>query len=101
MPVTVLAGVHVGCFELFVNEDIHSITDLKGKSVGVNALNSPRICSWRLMAAHVGLDPSKDISWVAEPVGQADASSSSRERSMPSWAFRPSRRNCAPARSAM
>src|SRR6516164_7274396 len=27
--ITVLAGVHVGCFELFANEQVHSIRDLK------------------------------------------------------------------------
>jgi NitT/TauT family transport system substrate-binding protein len=37
-PLTVLAGVHVGCFELFANERIRSIRDLKGKKVGVQAL---------------------------------------------------------------
>src|SRR5215472_1655299 len=30
---TVLAGVHVGCTELFVHEPIRGIGDLKGKSV--------------------------------------------------------------------
>ena len=43
-PITVLAGVHVGCFELFGNEGIRSITDLKGKSVGVQALGRARTC---------------------------------------------------------
>src|SRR6266849_3770499 len=33
--ITVLAGVHVGCFELFANEHIRSIRDLKGKKVGI------------------------------------------------------------------
>ena len=32
--ITMLAGVHVGCFELFANEDIRRIRDLKGKRVG-------------------------------------------------------------------
>jgi NitT/TauT family transport system substrate-binding protein len=33
---TVLAGIHVGCFELFVKEeDIRNVAGLKGKSVGV------------------------------------------------------------------
>jgi NitT/TauT family transport system substrate-binding protein len=32
--VTTLAGVHLGCFELFGSEGIRSITDLRGKSVG-------------------------------------------------------------------
>jgi ABC-type nitrate/sulfonate/bicarbonate transport system substrate-binding protein len=34
-PITVLAGLHPGCFEIFGNKGIHSITDLKGKTVGV------------------------------------------------------------------
>src|SRR5437870_1235079 len=60
-PVTVLAGVHVGCFELFGNEGVHSITDLKGKSVGVQGLGSSPYVFLAAMAAHVGLDPVKDI----------------------------------------
>src|SRR5205807_4480576 len=42
MAVTVLAGLHAGCFELFVNEDVHSIADLRGKAIGVDALGSPQ-----------------------------------------------------------
>ena len=63
-PITVLAGVHVGCFELFGNEAIHSIADLKGKSVGVQGLGSSPYVFLAAMAAHVGLDPVKDIDWV-------------------------------------
>jgi hypothetical protein len=36
--VIVLSGVHVGCFELFGQKDIHGIADLKGKGVGINLL---------------------------------------------------------------
>jgi len=36
--ITLLAGVHVGCFEFFAHEGVRTITDLKGKSVGVQAL---------------------------------------------------------------
>ena len=32
--ITVLTGVHVGCFELFGKESIRGISDLKGKTVG-------------------------------------------------------------------
>ena len=39
-PLVTLAGVHVGCFELFGHEGIRSIADLKGKQVGVLALGS-------------------------------------------------------------
>jgi hypothetical protein len=42
IAVTVLAGVHAGCFELFANEDVHSIADLRGKTIGVDSLNSPQ-----------------------------------------------------------
>jgi NitT/TauT family transport system substrate-binding protein len=63
-PVTVLAGVHVGCFELFGNESVRSITDLHGKSVGVQGLGSSPYLFLAAMAAHVGLDPVKEINWV-------------------------------------
>src|SRR5271166_1496678 len=32
-PIVVLAGVHVGCYELFAKQDIRRITELKGESV--------------------------------------------------------------------
>jgi NitT/TauT family transport system substrate-binding protein len=63
-PVTVLAGVHVGCFEVFANEGIHTITDLKGKSVGVPGLRSPQHVFLTVIASYVGLDPVNDIRWV-------------------------------------
>jgi NitT/TauT family transport system substrate-binding protein len=65
--VTVVAGVHIGCFELFGNESIHSIADLKGKSVGVQGLGSSQHVFTAAMAAYVGLDPAKDIQWVINP----------------------------------
>ena len=36
LPITVLGGVHIGCFELFGNEQIRAITDLKNRTVGVD-----------------------------------------------------------------
>src|SRR6516165_682335 len=66
-PITFLAGVHVGCFELFGNDSIRSIADLNGKSVGVPALGSNQHIFLTAMAAHVGLDPVSDIHWVTDP----------------------------------
>ena len=64
----VLAGIHVGCFELFVKEEgIHNVADLKGKIVGVQDWGSTAHVLVALMAAHVGLDPAKDIHWTADP----------------------------------
>jgi NitT/TauT family transport system substrate-binding protein len=64
LAVTVLAGVHVGCFELFGNASVRSITDLKGKRVGIPAFGWPGHLFLAMMAAQVGLDPHKDIDWV-------------------------------------
>jgi NitT/TauT family transport system substrate-binding protein len=63
-PVTVLSGVHVGCFELFGKEGVRSIADLKGKAVGIAALGSSDHLFVSVMAAYIGLDPANDIHWV-------------------------------------
>ena len=63
-PVVLLAGVHVGCFELFGTERVHAIRDLKGKTVAVNGLGAPDHVFIASMAAYVGLDPRKDLNWV-------------------------------------
>src|SRR6516165_9646653 len=65
-PITLLAGVHVGCFELFGHEGINSIRDLKGKTVGLQAWGLVPHYFLNIMAAYVGLDP-KDINWVLSP----------------------------------
>jgi NitT/TauT family transport system substrate-binding protein len=62
--IAIIGGEHIGCFELFAREGIRSIPDLKGKTVGINALGSPSHLFVSTMAAHVGLDPGKDIHWV-------------------------------------
>jgi NitT/TauT family transport system substrate-binding protein len=63
-PVTVVAGVHSGCYELFAHEPIRSIGDLKGKRVGIPDIGSPMHLHVAVMAAYVGLDPANDIEWV-------------------------------------
>src|SRR5215472_6256296 len=63
-PITVIAGVHVGCFELFGREGIRSIADLRGRTVGVQGLGSSPHVFLAAMAAHVGLDPINDIRWI-------------------------------------
>ena len=66
VPIKVLTGLHSGCLELIANESIRSVTDLRGKRVGVDLLNSSSHVLLTVMAAYVGLDPVKDIQWVAE-----------------------------------
>jgi NitT/TauT family transport system substrate-binding protein len=65
-PITAVAGVHVGCFELFGNERIRRILDLKSNSVGVQGLGSSPHLFLASMSTHVGLDP-QDIHWVTSP----------------------------------
>jgi NitT/TauT family transport system substrate-binding protein len=61
IDLTVLGGVHVGCFELFVNDATRNLTELKGKRVGITYLGSPGHLFLAAMAAHVGIDPGKDL----------------------------------------
>ena len=63
-PITILGGGHIGCFEVFAREGIRSILDLKGKNVGVQSIGSSQHVFLSVIAAHVGLDPAKDIQWV-------------------------------------
>lgn len=65
--IKVLAGVHAGCFELFANDRIRSVLDLKGRSLGVQGLGSSPHLFLATIATHVGLDPAKDIDWVLSP----------------------------------
>jgi NitT/TauT family transport system substrate-binding protein len=67
-PLVILAGIHVGCFQLFGGERVHAIHDLKGKTVAVfNGLGGPEHVFLASMAAYVGLDPRTDIRWVTHP----------------------------------
>jgi len=70
-PIVILAGGHVGCFELFGTERVRAIRDLKEKTVAVTELGGPDHIFLASMVAYVGLDPSKDINWVTHPTVEA------------------------------
>ena len=80
VPITVLAGVHAGCFELFAQRAASAASrDLKGKK-----RRRPRGARLEpasvlaIMAAHVGLDPEHGHRVGHEPtIGDADGSCSS------------------------
>jgi len=63
-PFVILAGIHVGCYELVGTTRVHRISDLKGKTVGV--ADQGRQAFVASMAIQVGLDPRKDIKWVQQ-----------------------------------
>jgi NitT/TauT family transport system substrate-binding protein len=66
VPITILAGVHAGCYELFGHEGIRGIADLKGRRVGTSAASD----LIQMMAAYVGLDPKKDVTLVIDASGK-------------------------------
>jgi NitT/TauT family transport system substrate-binding protein len=66
-PIVVLTGVHGGCYELFGNERIRAVRDLKAKSVAVKEIGSADHVYIASMMAYVGMDPRKDVKWVESP----------------------------------
>ena len=71
-PIVILAGIHVGCFELVAGKRVSAIRDLKGKTVAVfGGMGSPEHVFLASMAAHVGLDPRSDIRWVTKPFDES------------------------------
>lgn len=65
-PITLVAGIMVGCIELFAHQDIRSVGDLKGKKIAVRALGSSPHGLISATLAHVGLNPKSDVEWVAD-----------------------------------
>ncbi len=66
-PITILAGLHLGCFEIFGKNEIRTLADLKGRTVGADyntAGNRPLLT---IMFSMVGLDPARDLHWVTDP----------------------------------
>jgi NitT/TauT family transport system substrate-binding protein len=64
LPIVLLGGVHVGCFELFGTNKVHAIRDLKGKTVAVPELGGAHHAFLSSMVVYVGLNPQRDINWV-------------------------------------
>ena len=63
-PIVALAGVHMGCYQLFGNDRVHTIRDLAGKTVPIDDYGGAQHVFISGMAAYVGLNPRTDINWV-------------------------------------
>jgi NitT/TauT family transport system substrate-binding protein len=63
-PLAILAGIHVGCFQLFGGERVGAIRDLKGKTVAITQRGGPDHVFLASMVAYVGLDPRRDLHWA-------------------------------------
>jgi NitT/TauT family transport system substrate-binding protein len=70
-PLTILGGVHPGCYELFTARPLKTLKELKGRVVAIRALGGPEHVFLSSMLAYVGLDPRKDIGWVTQPAAQS------------------------------
>jgi NitT/TauT family transport system substrate-binding protein len=68
--VVLLAGIHVGCFELFGHARVRAIRDLKDKVVAVSSRGGASHTLTASMAAYVGLDPQQDITWAVQGSGR-------------------------------
>src|SRR6266446_2967608 len=72
LDVRFLAGIHRGCLRVQAGAktNIHTIQDLKGKSVGVPGMGTPPfVFANRVFGTH-GVDASKDIQWKVYPAGE-------------------------------
>ena len=99
VPITALAGVHPGCYELFAHEPIRTIGDLKGRGSASRRWARAGTCTWPSWRSTSGSTSRRTSTgsrrrpatpWSYSPRAETDAFSASR----------PSRRSCAPARSA-
>jgi NitT/TauT family transport system substrate-binding protein len=66
-PVITLAGMHLGCYELFGSDRVRSVRDLRGKTVPVDGIGGAKHLLLSSMVAYVGLDPRKDVEWAVLP----------------------------------
>jgi NitT/TauT family transport system substrate-binding protein len=71
VPIVLLGGVHVGCYEVFGTARVRAIRDLKGKTVAVPELGGSHQLFVASMAQYVGLDPRTDIHWAVHPPAES------------------------------
>jgi NitT/TauT family transport system substrate-binding protein len=63
-PVVVLAGVHGGCYQLFCNESVRAIKDLKGKRPVIHYFGGGDHLLLSSMLAQIGISPVKEVNWT-------------------------------------
>jgi NitT/TauT family transport system substrate-binding protein len=90
LPITILTGLHAGCYELFAHEGIRSIAELKGKRIGAESILLSLIGSIRRGTSTWSKIAPPNL-WNSSP----------RASSTRIWLFRPKTRNCTRARLAM
>lgn len=64
LPITVLAGLHMGCWELFATEQVQAIRDLRGKRIAIMMKTGVDHAFVANILAYVGIDPNTEVQWV-------------------------------------
>jgi NitT/TauT family transport system substrate-binding protein len=74
MNVKLTAGIHTGCIKAVAPpaSGIKTVADLKGKTVGVDAIGGGPMIALSIKLRQVGIDPQKDVQWRAYPGPQLD-----------------------------
>jgi NitT/TauT family transport system substrate-binding protein len=71
-PLVLLAGIHGGCFEVFANDRVRTIRDLRGKSVAIMYYGGGDHILLSSMLAYVGIDP-REVNWLPGTTSLLDA----------------------------
>ena len=72
LDLKVIGGLHHGCIKLVVppGSDIKTAADLKGKRIGVDEIGGVPMAVASVVLTNAGLDPQKDVQWLAYPLDQ-------------------------------
>ncbi|AIQ59074.1 ABC transporter substrate-binding protein [Paenibacillus borealis] len=72
LDLKVIGGLHHGCIKLVVppGSDIKTAADLKGKRIGVDEIGGVPMAVASVVVTNAGLDPQKDVQWLAYPLDQ-------------------------------
>lgn len=79
VPVTMLGGLHVGCWQVVATGDIRSMRDFKGKTVSVIGREFTDGMFMAMTLANVGLDLNQDVKIVNYPPSEYARALSSGE----------------------
>lgn len=74
MNIKLTAGIHTGCIKAVTPESsgIKEIKDLKGKTIGVDAIGGGPMIALSTKLRENGIDPKTDVQWKAYPGPQLD-----------------------------
>lgn len=72
LKVKLTGGVHAGCIQAVAppNSGITKVADLKGKTIGVEAIGGGPMITLSIELKKLGIDPKTDVQWKAYPPPQ-------------------------------